>query len=163
MLAGCAGAPLDVEVPNRFNLDGDWLLVASMSDEPPAPTREQRLPMGRGQSRRAPPGLGLAFVRHDFPGLSARQLHIEQSRDSMGVRYDGSEYRDVSWGERERGLWRVNAGWNENGDLVIRYRASDAKAQEIYSLDPKDDRLRLAIEINTDREDVSVVRVFERI
>lgn len=90
-------------------------------------------------------------------------MHIEQNRDSMGIEYDRGEYRDVSWGERDRGLWRVVAGWNEEGQLEIRSRAADAKAVETLSLEAEGNRLRMNIKIETEGENLDLTRVYERI
>lgn len=162
-LGGCSTKPLNTQVPSRFDLDGDWLLLADLSEAPPLqPAR--RAPMTPAElARRRPLGGGMAFVSHDFPGIKARRLHIEQVGDSMGIEYDGGIYRDISWGERDRGLWRVSAGWNDEGQLVIRSRASDARALETLSLTEGGDRLEMRIEIKTDDDNLNILRVYERI
>ena len=161
-LAACASQPLETRAPARFDLDGSWLLLADLSDTPPVEPRERYPTRPDPRRRQQRPAMGLAFVTHDFPGLRARRLDIEQVGDSMGIAYDGKAYRDVSWGERERGLWKINAGWNDAGELVIRYRASDARATETLSLDESRERLRLRIEIRTEDDSVDVTRIYER-
>jgi hypothetical protein len=84
---------------------------------------------------------------------------IEQNRDSMGIDYADGPYRDISWGRRERGLWRVDVGWTE-GVLVIRSEASDVTTVERMQLDG--DLLRVDIAVDGEGRDFDLVRVFER-
>jgi len=146
-LTGCSGVPLDTRAPAGFDLSGRWRLVDAVSD--PAP---ERRPLRRR-------GFSLAFAAADFPVLEARTLSIEQNRDSMGVNYDGDNYRDVSWGERQRGLWEVNAGWLD-GVLLIRSEAPDAEATERLRLEG--DRLVVDVEVSSGGETLTRTRVFER-
>lgn len=145
----CSTLQLDASPPPGFDLAGTWHLVDDVSDTPP---NNRRL--------RARGGM-LSFVTQDFPVLRASELKIEQNRDSMGIRYDGRDYRDVSWGERERGLWEVRAGWHE-GNLVILSRANDAEARETLSLSDDGQRLTVDIRVESGGSDVQVTRVFRR-
>jgi len=147
-LAGCGSVPLETRAPAGFDLSGRWQLVDALSDPAPA---------GRPLRRR---GFSLAFAAADFPVLQARRLSIEQNRDSMGVNYDGDDYRDVSWGERQRGLWQVNAGWLD-GALMILSEAPDAEAREVLRLDG--DRLVVNVEVSSGGETLTRTRVFERL
>lgn len=149
LLAGCGAIELEPLPSQPFDLDGRWLLVEGASDA--APDR-RRL--------RAQGGM-LSFVTQDFPVLRAREMEIEQGPDSMGVRYDGAEYRDVSWGTRRRGLWEVRAGWNE-GRLLILSKASDAEAQETFTLAPDGRRLTIDVAIRSGGDRIDVTRVFVR-
>ncbi len=106
-------------------------------------------------------GAVFAFVKQDFPVLEAHHMVIEQNRDSMGINYEPGTYRDVTWGERERGLWRIFAGWDEQGALAIHSRSSDIRAVERFSL-RDDGRLQVQVDIDGDDRDFSLVRVFER-
>lgn len=97
----------------------------------------------------------------DFPVLTTRHMHIEQSHDSMGVRYDTGDYRDVSWGVRQRGLWEVNAGWEE-GRLLILSEAPDASAEETVTLLEGGSRLAVRLVIEADGGKLAVNRQFTR-
>ncbi|MEQ8859209.1 MAG: hypothetical protein RIC56_11210 [Pseudomonadales bacterium] len=149
LLGACTGMDLEPSPPPQFDLSGRWVLLEDASDD--APTR--RVLRARG-------GM-LSFVTQDFPVLRAREMRIEQSRDSMGVRYDEADYRDVSWGTRKRGLWEVRAGWSE-GRLIIISDARDADGQEIFTLSPDGRRLTVDVRVVSSGDDVNVTRVFER-
>lgn len=149
LLSACTGITLDPTPPADFDLSGTWQLLEAESDT--APSR-RRL--------RAQGGM-LSFITQDFPVLRAHELRIEQSRDSMGVRYDGKDYRDVSWGSRRRGLWEVSAGWHE-GSLVILSDAKDADARETLTLSPDRQRLRVDVEVKSGGDDVAVTRIYRR-
>ncbi len=150
LAASCATITLEPQPPAGFDLSGAWQLDADASETLPA----RRVLRARG-------GL-LGIVLADFPVLRARELRIEQGRDSMGIYYDGRNYRDVSWGTRRRGLWEVRAGWHE-GDLVILSDAKDAEARERFTLSPDGQRLRLEVEVSSGGQDVALVRVFRRV
>ena len=79
----------------------------------------------------------------------------------MGIRYDGALYRDISWGKRERDLWRVHAGWHE-GDLVIRSARGGTKGRETFALERNGKVLRVTVSIDTGGQDVRSVRVYRR-
>ena len=163
-LAACSGIPLEVEPPRRFEIAGQWVLNAALSDPPPNTRQimaqaDQDFVRGRIGM---PSGGALAFVTQDFPVLEAKSMVIEQDADSMGIRYDTGVYRDVSWGERKRGLWKVSAGWHE-GDLVIFSKASDATGRETFRLSDNGQTLVVAVEANSDGEKLAVQRVFERV
>jgi hypothetical protein len=149
MFGGCAGTPLDYVPDPGFNLTGSWELVPELSDQAP--------PRSRLRSR----GSMIAFVTQDFPVLRAEKMHIEQNRDSMGVDYDGREYRDVSWGIRQRGLWEVEAGWLE-GNLVIVSEAPDGEARETLILSSDGQMLTIDIRVSSGSEKFAVTRIFSR-
>ena len=161
---GCSSAPpLDMVVPQNFDLNGQWLLNPVLSDRPPNTRRlTDSADRSRRASRRPPRGSSLAFITHDFPVLGAQSMVIEQNRDSMGVRFDKGEYRDVSWGERKRGLWEVSAGWYE-GDLVILSESNDAKARETISLSANGQTMVVFVVVESDGEDFTSTRTFERV
>ncbi len=94
--------------------------------------------------------------------LSANGMTIEQNSDSMGMRFEQGRYRDVSWGTRERGLWKINAGWNE-GQLYIISEASDASAKEILRVEDGNERLIVNIDLEADGDSISIRRVFRRV
>ncbi|MFK7914997.1 MAG: hypothetical protein AB8B93_13860 [Pseudomonadales bacterium] len=159
---------MDPQPPQRFDLSGTWLLQADLSDAPPNPKGFESPPPvptdGQRARRRVVPGSrgGLAFVAHDFPVLKAQRMTIEQNRDSMGIEYDRGRYRDVSWGMRTRGLWDVDAGWNDAGQLVLRWKASDARAREVMALSANGQQLTVMLQIKAGEQNVDVRRVFSR-
>ena len=164
LLAACSGVPLDVEPPRRFDIGGQWALNTQRSDPPPNTRQilaraDRDFVQGRvGVSQ----GGALAFVTQDFPVLEAKSMVVEQDSDSMGIRYDNGVYRDVSWGERKRGLWKVSAGWVE-GRLVIVSKTSDATGRETLRLSADGQTLEVWVEANSDGEKLEAVRVFERV
>ena len=148
-LAGCSTVVLDEDAPPGFDLGGTWVLDPLTSEVAP---EIQRL-----RSR----GMSIAMVSQDFPVLRCRSMEIEQNADSMGIAFDGGSYRDVSWGIRQRGLWEVNAGWEE-GELKILSEAPDAKAEETVILADAGRRLVVRVSIEADGEQLTVTRVFKR-
>lgn len=149
LLAGCSATPLDPVPPTGYAITGNWELLPDQSDAPPAPL-----------ALRARGGM-LGLVAQDFAVLRARRMTIEQDRDSMGISYDGGEYRDVSWGDRKRGLWAVRAGWLD-GQLVIVSKASDADARETLSLSADGQVLTVRVELRSGGESLALRRTFGR-
>ena len=161
LLAGCV-ASLDVAVPAGFDLTGEWLLDERLSDAPPdldAIRHREDREVVRG--RQANASASATFVVQDFPVLAATRLDIEQDAQSMGIRYDQSTYRDISWGRRERDLWIVGAGWNQ-GALVVRSMRGTVKGEEVMTLEDSGQRLRIAVRVATAGEDVRAIRVYRR-
>lgn len=152
--AGCSGPSLTPQAPSDFNISGEWRLDASESQKPPPPSHLN--PYRRGGSG--------ALARHglanDYPVIEATLLEIEQNRDSMGIRYDRSEYRDVTWGKREIGMWTIDAGFSD-GALYILSRAHDSRATEILTLSEDGNTLVVDIDVRAG-ESFSVRRVFRR-
>ena len=142
-LLGCSGVPLEPTAPSGFDLSGEWVL-----DD------ETTVAAGEGRSLRS------GFMIQDFPLLVARQMRIEQDARSMGIEYERGSYRDVSWGERRRGIWEVRAGWHE-GVLYIYSEAPDTSASEVWRLSENGDRLEINIEVRGAREQ-TFRRVFRR-
>jgi hypothetical protein len=105
-------------------------------------------------------GSGLAFVVQGFQIINANQIVIEQSRDSMGVKHLPGTYRDVTWGDRERDIWRVQAGWQEM-DLVIFSTAKGLRVLERYRL-VGPNRLKLDLEVQADGVKRQLTRFFDR-
>ena len=147
--SGCASkVTLEIEPPRNYILAGDWILDPSRSSKPP-----------RTEALRAR-GFTLAMVAQDFQVIRSQRMEIEQSSDSIGISYDRNSYRDVSWGKRIRGLWEVYAGCIEQGDLLILSTANDAEAKEVFQLNSTGSELTISIEINTDRQNLSLTRTF---
>ena len=105
-------------------------------------------------------GSGFAFIAQDFQVLRADKLHIEQNPDSMGIRYNPGVYRDITWGERQRGLWEVNAGWEED-NLVIVSEANDLKVVERFR-HADSGKLVIQVFIEADGEEMEFNRTFNR-
>ena len=178
LLAGCV-ASLDTTAPRGFDLTGEWLLDERQSDAPPdlnaIRRREDRDVVRNRQSN---PSASAAFVVQDYPVLNAVRLHIEQDAQSMGIRYGENAaleqpqqrsaadqhwraYRDISWGVRKRDFWTVNAGWAD-GALVIRTARGDVRGEEVMALEDGGRRLRIAVRVTTEGEDVHAERVYRR-
>ena len=160
LLPACSA--LDPNVPRGFDLTGDWVLDQEASDAPPdleAIRRREDRDVVRG--RQSDAAASAAFAVQDFPVLTATRLEIEQDDESMGIRYDGVVYRDITWGERERDLWRVRAGWDE-GDLVVRSVRGGTKGREAFALERDGVVLRVTVSIETGGQDVRSVRVYRR-
>ena len=79
----------------------------------------------------------------------------------MSINFEGGSYRDVTWGERERGIWMVRAGWVE-GELHIYSDASDTSAVEVYRLVDDGQRLLINIEVEAGSGSQTFNRVFVR-
>lgn len=163
VLTACTSTPLESVNPAGKNLSGEWLLNTTASDMLSEgdefggmPKRKRRL---SGSRRIMPFGSGLAFVAQDFQVLRAERLVIELNHDSMGVHYYPGVYRDVSWGERQRGLWEVRAGWLE-GDLFIESKANDLFVVERFSLSRNELSVTVAVEADGDTSEY--VRVYSR-
>ena len=160
-LAACTSS-LSTRAPAGFDLSGDWLLDEGASDEAPdvaAIRRREDRDAVRGRQPSA--GASAAFVVQDFPVLSASKMRIEQSRDSMGIRYDDSIYRDVSWGERQRDFWLVRAGWDA-GALIVRSTRGAVKGVETMRLERNGSVLRVLVRVDAGGEDVLAQRVYRR-
>ncbi len=160
MLAACSSIELDEQNPPGTNISGVWVLDFGDSDQVPdlrnhRPTERRRVPLE--QLPRRPAGADLPFVVHDFQVLSADKMTIELNHDSMGIRYEPGIYRDVSWGERERGLWEVYAGW-EAGDLRILSETNDIEVDERFILSGQ--RLIVVVNIKADNDEFRYRRVF---
>jgi hypothetical protein len=145
LLAACSINPLESAPPAGFDLSGNWLLEGDLSDV--ERSRETSLRSG--------------FVTQDYPLLVARKLSIEQDVRSMGIEFEHGSYRDVTWGERKRGIWWVRAGWHE-GDLHIYSDASDTSAVEVYRLLDDGQRLLIDIEVQAGSGTQRFNRVFVR-
>lgn len=150
LLCACDVLHLETTIPDGFDLTGDWELIAEASDPAPQVSELRRQ------------GLAISFATQDFPVLSARSMTIEQNADSMGVRYDQGSYRDISWGERARGLWDVNVGWDE-GILYILSKARDASARETMRLEDGGERLAVRVDIEADGENFGASRIYRRV
>jgi hypothetical protein len=78
----------------------------------------------------------------------------------MGVQHWPGVYRDVTWGQRERGLWRVYAGWERN-DLLIQSTTKDMRVLERYQL-INNTQLRVQITVRADGQTKELQRLYRR-
>jgi hypothetical protein len=110
--------------------------------------------------RRIRRGSGLAYVAHDFQVLDAKRMRIELGSDSMGIQHFPGIYRDVSWGTRDRGIWTVQAGWDDDV-LVVASKTRGISVLERYQLQGPD-RLVVSLDIEADGNVRSINRSFRR-
>jgi hypothetical protein len=99
--------------------------------------------------------------------LFAKDMSIEQNFESMGVEYNATKYmdmnyRDVSWGERKRGLLTIETGWEE-GNLIIKTEGSRLPIEETYILSEDSSRLTVIIELDGGKDGMTFTRVFENV
>ena len=168
LLTSCGGIELNEQNPANVRLTGTWQLNTAASDATPDLKDGLRLAKGRKRNPsairireiRGALGSGLAFIVHDFQVLSANRLEIELNHDSMGIQYEPGVYRDVSWGQRDRNLWEVYAGW-EGNELVVISTANDMRVVERHAR--RGDELHVSILIKADKEERTLKRVFTRI
>jgi hypothetical protein len=164
-MMGCQGLDLAQTPLKSIQLSGIWVVDAGASDDlraftrPPSERRRPKLSV-REEIRRIGLGSGLAFVVQDFQIIDANQIVIEQGRNSMGVKHIPGTYRDVTWGDRERNIWRIQAGWQET-DLVIFSTAKGLRVLERYQL-VNQNRLRLDLDVQADGVNRKLTRFFDR-
>ena len=161
LAAGCQSTP-EEPPPATFDLSGTWELNTGASDAAPDLREIRRLEdrdVLRGRQRDAE--ASSIFVTEDFPVLDTPRMTIEQDARSMGIQYADGTYRDVSWGERERGFWTIRAGWRE-GALIIDSRRNLTRGRETMRLERGGRRLRVDVSVETGGRDVRSVRVFDR-
>ncbi len=125
--------------------------------------RQGREGQGRnGAKRQGAGGRGrLSDNQVTVNALQSNTIAIEQSEESMGMRFDRGVYRDVSWGERVRGNLKVITGWEERV-LVIKSKGDRTRVVERYSLSDDGQRLRVSIELDGGRKDMTFLRIFDR-
>lgn len=169
-LTSCTGIELAEENPLNLKLSGTWVLDVEASDASPDlkhGLRERRTRQRASRDQRdmqqheirGALGSGLAFIVHDFQVLNADEIEIELNHDSMGIRYEPGVYRDVSWGKRERPLWEVHAGWEEDQLVII---STADRMQVIERHQRRGDELWVNVVITADREERTLQRVFKR-
>lgn len=167
-MTGCSGLQLDLAPSRTVALSGAWVVDAAASDNVGSALRPdaKRGDAGKRLStqaeiRRIRLGSGLAFVAQDIQVLQAQRMEIELAEDSMGVQHFPGVYRDVSWGIKERGIWQVHAGWQEDV-LVIASQTKGIDVLERYQLlDPN--RLVISVDIRADGNQRLVNLAFRRL
>lgn len=154
-MAGCSGLQLESAPSRTVALSGIWVVDSAASDDVDSALRPdaRRGDAGKRLSteaeiRRIRLGSGLAFVAQDIQVLQAQRLEIELAPDSMGVQHFPGVYRDVSWGIKERGIWQVHAGWQQDV-LVIASQTKGIEVLERYQLRGAD-RLFVSVDIRAD-------------
>lgn len=155
LLSACGGPNLSPAAPSGFDLQGDWELVVDRSERDLE--GDDYIRMRTGDRRE----LARGGMGRDFPVIRAQGMSIEQNADSMGIRYSTGDYRDVTWGRRDLGMWDVNAGWVDDS-LHIISQAHDAKGTEIMTLSEDGNTLRISVEIDTGG-DYQIDRTFRRV
>jgi len=164
-LTSCSALDLDQRKPEEIDFSGHWVLNLLLSEgateNPTSPksvrATDQIRTEGMARADLLDP---FVFVSHDFHIIDALSLTIELDPVSAGLSYQPGTYRDVSFGERRRGLWNIYAGW-DGDDLVILSRANNLQVMERMSLvNPK--RLRVIVGIQAEKENRDLVKVFDR-
>ena len=164
-LGACSGLQLESSPIRSVPLSGAWVIDTEASDDVNtvmklhAQRGDDRL-SSRAEIQRIRRGSGLAFVAYDFQVLEAQRMTIELAQDSMGVNHEPGVYRDVSWGKRERGIWKVQAGWDEDV-LVVASKTNGIDVIERYRL-LSHSRLQVALDIRADGNKRQIQRYFRR-
>ena len=183
-VGGCSAIDLDQQPPQGFDLSGTWQLNSVLSDPPssagvarrPAGGNAGARPPNQGQGRRqgrgratkqrgqagGPAGSNRRGGGPRLPILKHTRVAIQQDYESLGMDFDGSGYRDVSWGQRNRGEETINAGWQE-GDLVIQTKGGRRAILERYTLSEDGNRLTVVVKLDGNRQKQSFRRVFEKL
>ena len=162
---GCSALDLDQRKPEKVDFSGHWKLNLPLSEGVIENPRSGNDVFDSNQIKTE----GLAntdlldpfvFVSHDFHIINAQSLTIELDPISAGLDYQPGTYRDVTFGERRRGLWDIYAGW-DGDDLVILSRANKLQVMERISL-ISPDRLRIIVGIEAEKNNRDFVKVFDR-
>lgn len=161
-LSACA-SKLEYQSPEQVNLSGDWVLNKELSQEVilPRPQRgsKRSKPKNGGdgrarggkQSRNQGSG-NLANGRqslHKPDAMTSAEISIEQSIESMGVRYDNNNYRDIDWGKIEYRNTTTIAGWQDE-TLRINVNGARLSYSEIYQLDSTSEVLTVTFKVGGD-------------
>ena len=164
---GCANLELASTPTTVVPLSGVWLVDNTSSDDIAEAMRPDKRLLSknrlstRSEIERIRRGSGLAIVADGFQVLEANRIEIELGDDSMGVQHLPGVYRDVSWGLKDRGIWRVQAGWEEDA-LVIASKTSGIDVLERYQL-VNENRLVVRLDIKADGNKRSILRAFRRL
>ncbi len=164
-LVGCSAIDLDQRKPGKVDFSGHWELNLPLSEgviENPrsrSDVFDSDLIKTEGLAR-ADLLDPFVFVSHDFHIINAQSLTIELDPISAGLDYQPGTYRDVTFGERRRGLWDIYGGW-DGDDLVILSRADRLQVRERISL-VSPNRLRIIVGIEAEKRNRGFVKVFDR-
>ena len=161
---GCSGLELAERTPVGIDFSGIWKLNPGSSegldqmlslDLKDVPSRIRTEEIVR--TTQTDP---FVFISHDFHILDAKKIYAELGVDSAGLRYEPGVYRDISFGEKKRGLWSIYAGW-EGNEMVILSKASGLSVLERFALIDRN-RLRIAVKIIAEKEERTIVKLFDR-
>ena len=161
---GCSSLVLEERTPAEINLSGHWILNSLISE-----TLEPRNDQGNDGSSVRILSEGImrpdiadpfVFISHDFHILEAKKISIELDLNSAGIDYSPGVYRDITFGERRRGLWNVYAGWEEE-ELVIVSKADGLDVVERFSMIDRE-RMQVVVNIRVEKDERRLVRMFDR-
>jgi hypothetical protein len=160
-LAACSH--LETRSPAGVDLSGTWELDARRSDLPPPLGRRSRSEVDDNGESRGDGAPRFSGPMPLLPMVTATSMTIAQDPTSMGVDYPNQPYRDVKWGKQKRGLYVVDAGWDDKRRLIILTTSKPLDVRETYSIDPSGNTLTLQIDLNGERmEGRHITRVFNR-
>ena len=164
-LVGCSAFDLDQRKPEKVDFSGHWVLNLPLSEGVIENSRSRNDVFDPDQIKTE----GMAsedlldpfvFVSHDFHIIRAQSLTIELDSISAGLLYQPGTYRDLTFGERKRGLWDIYAGW-DGDDLVVLSRADKLQVMERISL-VSPNRLRIIVGVEAEKKNRDFVKVFDR-
>ena len=161
---GCGSLVLEERTPVEAKFSGRWTLNAPLSGIFEMGSRkEKEVTSERIFSEEIMrPNIAdpFVFISHDFHILDAKKIRVELGLASAGLDYSPGVYRDVTFGQRRRGLWNVYAGW-EDEELVIVSKADGLNVVERFAmLNPN--RMRVVVNVRVEKEERRVVKVFDR-
>ena len=162
---GCSALDLDQRKPEKVDFSGHWELNLPLSEGVIENRRSRNDVFNSDQIKTEGMATGdlldpFVFVSHDFHIINAQSITIELDPISAGLDYQPGTYRDVTFGERRRGLWDIYAGW-DGEDLVILSRANKLQVMERISL-ISPNRLRIIVGIEAEKKNRDFVKVFDR-
>ena len=163
--AGCSSNYLAPSSETDLDLRGNWEIERISSDDVRNLMEKERDNIGRGTNlrkelQRLLRGSGIALVRQEFGVLSADIMSIEADQFSFGFDYEPGTYRDVSLGRRDRGIWKIYAGWDSNV-FTVESTSADIRVVERYSMQA-DEKLIVDFMVSADGNNVKLKRVFKR-
>ena len=163
--AGCSSNYLAPSSETDLDLRGNWEIERISSDDVRKLMEKERDNIGRGTNlrkelQRLLRGSGIALVRQEFGVLSADIMSIEADQFSFGFDYEPGTYRDVSLGRRDRGIWKIYAGWDSNV-FTVESTSADIRVVERYSMQA-DEKLIVDFMVSADGNNVKLKRVFKR-
>ena len=163
--AGCSSNYLAPSSETNVDLRGYWEIERVSSDDVRKLMEKERDNTDRGKNlrkeiQRLLRGSGIALVRQEFGVLSADSMSIEADQFSFGFDYEPGTYRDVSLGQRDRGIWKVYSGWDSDV-FTVESISSDIRVVERYSMEA-DEKLIVDFTVRADGNNVELKRVFKR-
>ena len=155
-------ASLEYDLPETFNLTGNWVLDEDASDasfdlSKIWDSEEQGIITGDVVN----PTDSATFIVHDFPVVVSNEISIEQNEDSMGIQYEEAPYEDFKWGKQVRDGWRIEVGW-DGQSLVVSKQRNSVQGSETFSLNDAGRTLHVRVRINSRDNKYTFVRVYTR-